>query len=348
MAVKGFFGLGARTFGNPSGRTPGGGGSTPVLTPLNWTSRGNITGPNEPRAMAVSSGLNPNVALLIDDALNLHRSLNGGRTWAALAPVPPQANFFPGTLAYGAGVWLWVQDAVDQILARSTDNGATWNPVNTNMTAFGGTQYLGTDGAGTWVCWANVVGGANLRFARSTDNGVTFASGPDPLGGGTLTGAPVWTGSEFVAPAVSAALAPIIVTSPNGLVWTALPFTNAAGTIDVVTRLGSLFVSNDLLGPNEYSGASPAGLAASFPNALVPAVLPSNLLFTLGGPVNLYAFDSAGNVANSLDAVTFVLGGQNFPGGETMGTNQRFCTFYDARAQSACVISSAGSVCTFP
>ena len=41
MAVKGYFGLGAKSFGNPSGAISGDGGiyNVPAVTPLTWTAR---------------------------------------------------------------------------------------------------------------------------------------------------------------------------------------------------------------------------------------------------------------------------------------------------------------------
>jgi hypothetical protein len=135
------------------------------------------------------------------------RSTNNGATWTAPAALNTNAatdsggDYNPQVTTDGAGHWLAVWDSNenlggtigtdwDILVARSTDNGATWsNPaaLNTNAATDSGYDWypqVTTDGAGHWVAvWASSesLGGTigtdyDILVARSTNNGATWTA----------------------------------------------------------------------------------------------------------------------------------------------------------------------------
>jgi hypothetical protein len=136
------------------------------------------------------------------------RSTDGGATWtypAVLNYSPPTetgADRYVQVTTDGLGHWLAVWDSTepnvgsgigtdyDILVARSTDNGATWTqPValNTNATADSGLDYdpqVTTDGGGNWLAvWysqddlSGTIGtDMDILVARSTDNGATWTA----------------------------------------------------------------------------------------------------------------------------------------------------------------------------
>ena len=146
-----------------------------------------------------------------DHDILMARSTDSGATWTAVAPlntnaVPDRGNdYVPQVTTDGAGNWVavWysyekpgggISEDHDLLVARSTDNGATWtDPANLNTNAAtdsGIDQYpqMATDGAGNWVVvWQSnesldgTIGTDwDLLVARSTDNGATWTA-PAPL-----------------------------------------------------------------------------------------------------------------------------------------------------------------------
>jgi hypothetical protein len=138
------------------------------------------------------------------------RSTDNGATWTAPAALNTNAasdsegDWSPQVTTDGAGHWVAVWNSrslggtigtdVDILVARSTDNGATWTApaaLNTNAASDSGPDYdpqVTADGAGHWVAgWSSYdsLGGTigtdeDILVARSTDNGATWTS-PAPL-----------------------------------------------------------------------------------------------------------------------------------------------------------------------
>ena len=139
------------------------------------------------------------------------RSIDNGASWSDPAPLNTNAatdsgsDGSPQVTTDGAGNWVAVWRSFedlggaigtdgDILVARSTDNGASWSepaPLNTSAgTDSGGDYYpqLTTDGAGNWVAvWHSFedLGGAvgsdyDILVARSIDNGASW-SDPAPL-----------------------------------------------------------------------------------------------------------------------------------------------------------------------
>lgn len=139
------------------------------------------------------------------------RSTDDGATWTAPAVLNTNAATDSGTdvqglvATDGAGNWVatWASSDTlgstigsdsDILVARSTDNGATWTaptPLNTNAATDSGPDFqaqVATNGAGDWVVvWfsADTLGGtigvdSDILVARSTDNGATW-NAPAPL-----------------------------------------------------------------------------------------------------------------------------------------------------------------------
>ena len=138
-------------------------------------------------ALAVLAGDTPAYAWSYPAALNTNAATDSGN------------DYVPQVTTDGAGHWVAVWQSTDSLggtigterdilVARSTDNGATWTPpaaLNTNAaTDSGGDWYpqVTTDGAGHWVAvWHSndTLGGTigtddDILVARSTDNGATW------------------------------------------------------------------------------------------------------------------------------------------------------------------------------
>jgi len=136
------------------------------------------------------------------------RSTDNGATWTAPAALNINATTdsgddrHPQVTTDGAGNWLavwWSEDSLeggigtdyDILVARSTDNGATWSDpaaLNANAATDSGVDQQpksATDASGNWVAvWSsyepNVGGGigadCDILVARSTDNGATWTA----------------------------------------------------------------------------------------------------------------------------------------------------------------------------
>ncbi|MBI4557822.1 MAG: carboxypeptidase regulatory-like domain-containing protein [Candidatus Hydrogenedentes bacterium] len=139
------------------------------------------------------------------------RSTDKGATWTSPAPLSTNAatdsglDYRPEVTTDKAGNWVavwWSNDSLggtigtddDILVARSTDNGATWTnpaPLNTNAATDSwadGDPQVTTDGAGNWVAvwisWDDLGGtigtDGDVLVARSTDSGTTWTD-PAPL-----------------------------------------------------------------------------------------------------------------------------------------------------------------------
>jgi hypothetical protein len=139
------------------------------------------------------------------------RSTNNGATWTDPAPLNTNATTdagnddFPQVTTDGGGNWVTAWGSRDSLggtigadedilVARSTNNGATWTdpaPLNTNATTDSGGDgwpQVATDGMGHWVAvWhsSDTLGGTieiddDILVASSTNNGATWTD-PAPL-----------------------------------------------------------------------------------------------------------------------------------------------------------------------
>ena len=139
--------------------------------------------------LAVLAGGTPAYAWSYSAALNTNAATDSGFDWR------------PQVTTDGKGHWVAVWNSTDSLgdtigtdldilVARSTDNGATWTapaPLNTNAATDSGVDYapeVTTDGAGHWLavwCSTENLGGTigsdyDVLTAWSTNNGVTWTA----------------------------------------------------------------------------------------------------------------------------------------------------------------------------
>ncbi len=161
--------------------------------------------------VAVWNTMEPNIGAGIgtDDDILVSRSADNGVTWTAPAALNTNADTdssedsSPHVTTDGAGNWIavWLSDEpnigvgigtdYDILVARSTDNGATWTPpaaLNTNAGSDSGGDFdpqVTTDGAGNWVAvWhssepnigASIGTDVDILVSRSTDNGANWTA----------------------------------------------------------------------------------------------------------------------------------------------------------------------------
>ncbi|MBI2425200.1 MAG: exo-alpha-sialidase [Candidatus Hydrogenedentes bacterium] len=141
------------------------------------------------------------------------RSLDGGETWSAPAPLNSNAatdessDYAPSLATDASGTWMAVWSSYDSLngtlgldadilYARSLDGGLTWgapSALNTNAGSdevYDGAPLLATDNKGLWVAvWTSRIydgstlgSDSDLLFSRSLDDGHTW-SAPSPLNG---------------------------------------------------------------------------------------------------------------------------------------------------------------------
>ncbi len=145
-----------------------------------------------------------------DSDILVARSADNGTSWAAPAALNTNAasdtgdDTRPQLSTDGAGIWLAVWQSSDDLsgtigtdrdvlIARSTDNGASWSaPTALNGNAASALDFfddsfphLGTDGAGNWVAvWqsnfpfddGSIGSDDDILVARSTDNGASWSA----------------------------------------------------------------------------------------------------------------------------------------------------------------------------
>jgi len=159
-----------------------------------------------------------------DDDILIARSTDDGVTWTAPAALNTNAasdagnDRWPEIATDGSGAWVavWRSDDslggeigedIDALVARSTDDGATWSapePLNTNAAASNATHSspsVATDGRGAWVtAWfsfesfSDLLGQASTSLGDLDGDGLddVFVGAPRDDDGGWDRGA-VWT-----------------------------------------------------------------------------------------------------------------------------------------------------------
>jgi hypothetical protein len=338
MTQKGYFGRGARTFGNPGGATSGdgsfnGGGGTP--TGLNWTFRGNVFAPTQ-----IQNGLGTahGTTILLDDAGNVFRSTDGGHTWNAITTL---ANFdgFAADVAFGSGKWIACSGTAigDPAIWVSIDDGLTWGPRITTppLPLLSGLNAIASDGAGHWVALGPIT------YMVSGDNGVTWTAPAtfSPANWGA-PGSLVFVNGLFTAPATQSGTGfSELVTSVTGAgAWTehVIAPTTESFFANAVQSFGARFAIGMSTGDSRIA-ATPVALTAAATN---PVTGGGGLDLAAG--VNLFSVGGGGGSgsSNSTDGVNWI-------GGGALGMSSVALVVYDATHGSAIAAGNFG-VSTFP
>lgn len=352
-ASHGFFGLGAKTFGNPGGATSGTGYFVPpVPTPPNpgikFTRQTSPTGGNPVFAMTSDTAGN---TLLVDSTGRVFHSTDGGVNWLLVTTIagwnPVQTT---GRLLTAAGTWmLSAQQNVGNIsFFRSTNLGVAWAPIVSGIGG-AGSYAMATDGAGNWFAIGNIIPATPANYGLSTNDGVTWASaGVTTIAGTTAVNPQLWdaAASEWVVltkdpVTVDAAL----WTSPDALTWTehlmtgpSAPNPNFGGAL----ISGGIIYATDQFSTDMFEGATPTAFAAADPVSENPTN-GGTFLVRAGVGGQFFVFDGQGNVANCTDYITWLEGTLNFQGGEFPNA-----VCYDQTHNSVIAGGSAGSICTVP
>ena len=101
---------------------------------------------------------------------DIHRTTDGGGSWAKVFSVPTRAAEW-----YHDPLTGWRANGAN--LARTTDGGATWSSANTGLPAVDGFQFV--DATTGWA-WHD----GSLALRRTTDGGLSWQ--PQATGGDTL------------------------------------------------------------------------------------------------------------------------------------------------------------------
>ncbi len=268
LATKAYFGLGARTFGNPQGHTSGGGAS-PALS---WQTIFN--------AFAISSV--PQCVLVLGDLTavvgceasgQILYTLNGGLTWATGAQTVPARVDVNALASNGAGVIVAFGDSAGSAgqLSRSVDGGATWadvTPANF-VTASNGTflnQLQWSAPLGRFVCFATDAGG-NARCFTSRD-GLAWSSTVLAVPGFGL-GDFRATNGVIVAAGFDATHALVQYSADAGVTWsTPLSVVTATGFFNTVEFNGSAWNLTGDDGVNAFNYTSPDALSWTLANTV--------------------------------------------------------------------------------
>ena len=123
-----------------------------------------------------------------------------GSTMSPIVPTVGVAEQHPEIAAGGGGVWVSVWDTSEQAqigIARSSDNGMTWNVASYFPSAISSSPHIAADGDGNWiVVWETYAfnpsgagGDRDVAVSRSTDDGLTWSS-PTALYSGAVSDCP--------------------------------------------------------------------------------------------------------------------------------------------------------------
>lgn len=347
-AVKAFFGLGARTIGNPGGALTGdgsyngggGGGGGGLI----WTSRGQIGGALHTLASVARSG----TILITGGDTEVFRSLDHGTTWTSIHTLP----FNLVNIAAGSANTVCVCGSVTGVnqgsLARSLDSGTTWADFTPFPNNTIGNQ-IGTDGTGHWVMLGGIA--AQGQVFQSADNGANW-SGPGAFTNRSWSNTNLlWVNSAalFVALGLQTGTGfPTINTSLDlGTTWVETVLDNTGllsfAGLSFNSTLG-LYILGLSSADQIRVSSTPAGLAIA-PN-ISTGLTDGGCNAALGAGSLLYAFGFNGGVSNSTDGSTWTPGTLNFqpPG----NNNEAFSALYDPLTPVTVAVGRDGNVATQP
>ncbi len=316
------------------------------------------------------------------------RSIDGGETWSRPVPLNVNASedwgddFDVRVACDGAGHWVAVWASTDSLVnriggdsdllvARSSDQGATWTqpmPLNTNAAkdgAFDTTPDLASDGQGRWLAaWSSGASKGSsygpdrdILIARSDDQGATW-SDPAPLNSNAASDhnsdwtpalatdgrgnwIAVWTSADSLEDAIGADRDVLVSrSSDNGLTWTAAAALSRAAPRDAredsspaiaTDRYGNWVVVWHAWGALGYDDGSDADIVASYSRDNGKTWMP---------PISVNP-DSAGDVVDDLLPTVMTDGT-----GHWLVVWQGFYPFADHAKRHAMwrVVASAGSI----
>lgn len=352
---RGFFGLTAKTFGNPMGASRGGGAWTDATTdPLPPNARrdagNNINGPNQggggraghawiARTIATTATTfasnvcaGGGAAVLVDGNGEFWRSTDGGITWTNIGVTFAGAAI---TIGYSDGVFIAINGAGTG--RRSIDGGLTW--AATGATHSSGPPTLASDGAGSWI--AAITNSTVFQRSISANNGTTWTQ-EGSQGSGTFIPSAIYDGTQYITTGVAQPSGDSVIATlptPAG-VWTfttIAPTTELFGaTLTFQEGIYTVPVSNGTV--NLVRNASTVAALATAADVAV-GLSGSGLQCLLAGNGLWWAFDAHGNVAGSTDAVHWAQGTLNFIGSDFPG---KVFQAYDAVNHSFIAIGSTG------
>lgn len=332
--MKGFFGFGAKSFGNPLGATSGNGGTsgagsnppTPGPPALIWHT---IASPTS--GVAIGGLTASGAGLYIVDANGLvYESTDGGVTWINVgnSAAPGGGNIITGS----AGRLIAAGDGPNS--AYSDDGGVTWTPTGL-IANTAGTGLMVSNQIGNVFCATNA--GVAGNRAYSINNGTTWNLGVDaPLVGDALvTPFAGWDGTQFGF-ALQIGGGGFIGTTATGQVWAQEGDPYGLSIFDVIF-INALWIITGF--PSLVSATTLAGLNTA-PQIALPL---SDTGFAIAGtPTGIYVVaDDNTNVCNAT-SINGPFTNTNFP----LWTSGDIPTglVWDPIHSSFIAVSSAGNV----
>lgn len=354
MANKGFFGPTDLLFGSQQRK------------PFPFTSRGNITGggTNFFRGMGTDGA---GTVLAVSAQGKVYKSVDGGKHWTLLSTIAGYTDTLDAYVIFGNGAWI-ITAGINPIaagghffLSRSTDGGATWTSIDSNLIfpagVLQGGLNLATDGAGTWV--ASTVGTTGNNVSVSTNNGVTWiTSAPFPPAsiGPTIfldTSPMIWDGAQFIVTLYDGTVFPTvnawISTSPNGVAWTSTSLTQGGDIFYSLSSHSGLYVAvgtnSDGSSGTSYAANTAAGLATA-PRNLIPLLGGNTPTALLQGAGLYFATDNVGHIVASRTGT--VWSAATSASAQNDGPQGQPTVCFDPVFRSFIIGSQSGFVETFP
>lgn len=333
MAVKGFFGLRSKSFGNPDGAATGGGAYAKGGANANGPNQGGGGGAapgNTWRLGMTAIGAAQIVGLASDNVGNticidqngvVYKSGDGGKTWVDYSTVTASgAGGNPGNLAWGDNKFVFSRNPTQAYV--SGDDGLSWNPIATGIpTAANRFGYIATDGVGDWVITSNAQPSGIQSYSSSTNNAVSFSIAGNVSSPQFVNTPPLWDGVQYVTPGVGPA---ILVSPDHGLTWNSTA-SNSSVLRWIQKYSGGYVCASAGGGTTIRLSATAAGLGTAADTA-IPGYTGTVQVVGANG-ANIFAFSSTGTqVAYSPDGgVTWTLAASNFAAGD-----EALCLCFDS------------------